>query len=101
MSSVRVAGHVHSDWSYDGTFAGLERIAAEFGRRGYGAVLVAEHDRTFDAERLGRASRGVRAASCARGRCSCPGSSTATPRTPSRARLGASRFLGAGSPTTS
>jgi hypothetical protein len=42
-----VASHVHSDWSYDGRWP-LRRIAEEFGRRGYQAVLLAEHDRGFD-----------------------------------------------------
>ncbi len=50
MTRVRVATHVHSDWSYDGSWS-LTRIAAEFGRRGYDAVLIAEHDRGFDAAR--------------------------------------------------
>ena len=51
MSVIRVAAHVHSDWSYDGSYS-LARIAAEFGRRGYDAVLLAEHDLTFDDDRL-------------------------------------------------
>lgn len=50
MTRVRVAAHVHSDWSYDGSWT-LDALAAEFGRRGYDAVLMAEHDRGFDAER--------------------------------------------------
>lgn len=50
MTSVRVAAHVHSDWSYDGTW-GLSRIATTFARLGYDAVLLAEHDRGFDAEK--------------------------------------------------
>jgi len=48
--SVRAAVHVHSEWSYDGSWS-LEELAEEFGRRGYGAVLMAEHDRGFDEER--------------------------------------------------
>jgi predicted Rdx family selenoprotein len=47
---MKIAPHVHSEWSYDASWT-LERIAAEFGRRGYGAVLMAEHDRGFDAAR--------------------------------------------------
>jgi hypothetical protein len=47
MTAVRIAPHVHSTWSYDGSWA-LEELARAFARRGYGAVLLAEHDRTFD-----------------------------------------------------
>jgi hypothetical protein len=47
---LRVAPHVHSDWSYDGCWR-LEDLARAFARRGYDAVLLAEHDRTFDAAR--------------------------------------------------
>lgn len=47
MTQLRVASHVHSDWSYDGRWT-LEQISEAFGRRGYDAVLLAEHDRGFD-----------------------------------------------------
>jgi predicted metal-dependent phosphoesterase TrpH len=47
---MRVAPHVHSTWSYDGQWA-LEELSRAFAHRGYGAVLLAEHDRTFDAGR--------------------------------------------------
>jgi hypothetical protein len=50
MTPVRVAGHVHSSWSYDGSWE-LEDLSRAFARRGYDAVLMAEHDRTFDASR--------------------------------------------------
>ena len=50
ISPVRVAAHVHSDWSYDGTWS-LSKIATTFARLGYDAVLLAEHDRGFDADR--------------------------------------------------
>jgi hypothetical protein len=50
VAPLRLAPHVHSDWSYDGTF-GLREIALAFARRRYDAVLMAEHDRGFDAER--------------------------------------------------
>src|SRR6185312_13160507 len=50
MNPVRVAAHVHSEWSYDGTWS-LSRIATTFARLGYRAVLLAEHDRGFDDER--------------------------------------------------
>ncbi len=51
MKRIRAAAHVHSDWSYDGRWS-LAEIAAGFARRGYDAVLIAEHDRGFDAARL-------------------------------------------------
>jgi hypothetical protein len=47
---VRAAVHVHSDWSYDGTWP-LDRLVEAFQRRGYAAVLMAEHDRGFDENR--------------------------------------------------
>lgn len=50
---IRAAVHVHTDWSYDGIWD-LEALVRELKRRGYGAVLTAEHDRTFDAERWDR-----------------------------------------------
>jgi hypothetical protein len=50
MSQVRVATHVHSDWSYDASWT-LARIATAFSRRGYDAILMAEHDRGFDEDR--------------------------------------------------
>ena len=50
MRRIRVASHVHSEWSYDGRWS-LERLSQAFGRRGYDAVLLAEHDRGFDADR--------------------------------------------------
>jgi hypothetical protein len=51
MTRIRLATHVHSEWSYDGSFT-LEQIGRAFGRRGYAAVLLAEHDRGFDEARL-------------------------------------------------
>lgn len=50
MANVRAAAHVHSDWSYDGTWP-LANIARAFARRRYGVVLMAEHDRGFDEDR--------------------------------------------------
>ena len=47
MTTLRAAPHVHSDWSYDGSWE-LPRIARLFRRLGYDAVLMAEHDRGFD-----------------------------------------------------
>jgi hypothetical protein len=50
---IRAAAHVHTDWSYDGSWD-LEALVRELKRRGYGAVLTAEHDRTFDPDRWER-----------------------------------------------
>ncbi len=50
MSAIRVAGHVHSSSSYDGSWT-LAELAAGFARRGYDAILMAEHDRGFDESR--------------------------------------------------
>jgi hypothetical protein len=47
---IRAAVHIHSEWSYDGSWA-LEDLSAELKRRGYDAMLMAEHDRGFDQER--------------------------------------------------
>ena len=47
---IRAAAHVHSDWSYDGSWT-LAALADEFGSRGYDAVLMTEHDRGFDQDR--------------------------------------------------
>ena len=46
----KAAFHVHSDWSYDGKWS-LERISKVFSERGYAAVFLCEHCRTFDADR--------------------------------------------------
>jgi hypothetical protein len=69
--TVRAAVHVHSDWSYDGSWS-LQELAREFGRRGYGAVLMAEHDRGFDDDRWG-AYRQECAAASASGALLVPG----------------------------
>lgn len=50
LPEVRIAAHVHSDWSYDGSWT-LAQLAKAFAHRNYQAVLMAEHDRTFDAAR--------------------------------------------------
>jgi predicted metal-dependent phosphoesterase TrpH len=47
MTSVRVAVHVHSSWSYDAQWS-LQEIANSFRRRRYDVVLMSEHDRSFD-----------------------------------------------------
>jgi predicted metal-dependent phosphoesterase TrpH len=50
MTRLRVAAHVHSSWSYDAEWS-LPEIARAFRRRRYDAVLMAEHDRSFDERR--------------------------------------------------
>ena len=57
MRRIRAAAHVHSSWSYDGRWS-LSQIALTFRRLGYDAVLLAEHDRGFDAERWSAYRRG-------------------------------------------
>lgn len=47
---VAAACHVHSSWSYDGSWS-LEHLAREFGRRGYRVVMMTEHDRGFSESR--------------------------------------------------
>jgi hypothetical protein len=49
-SSLRVACHVHSEWSYDGKWS-LPALAGEFRRRGYDALLITDHDRHFSEQR--------------------------------------------------
>jgi predicted metal-dependent phosphoesterase TrpH len=48
---IKAACHIHSDWSYDGKWP-LAKLASEFGRRGYRALLMTEHDRGFTPARL-------------------------------------------------
>jgi hypothetical protein len=50
MTALRIAAHVHSDWSYDGQWS-LQAIARAFRRQRYDAVLMTEHDRGFDQKR--------------------------------------------------
>jgi len=45
------ACHVHSEWSYDGSWS-VEALSAKFGRRGCRIVMMTEHDRGFTASRL-------------------------------------------------
>ena len=52
MTTLRVATHVHSAWSYDASWP-LDRIAASFARRGYQAVLMSEHDQGFTPDHWG------------------------------------------------
>lgn len=50
MKTVRVAVHVHSEWSYDARWS-LRALADAFAKRRYDAVLMSEHDRGFDEAR--------------------------------------------------
>jgi hypothetical protein len=50
VTTVRIAVHVHSEWSYDAHWP-LGELAAAFKKRRYDAVLMAEHDRTFEEPR--------------------------------------------------
>jgi hypothetical protein len=50
MSVVRAALHIHSDWSFDGTWT-LRQVADALRRRGYGAMLTAEHAQSLDPDR--------------------------------------------------
>jgi hypothetical protein len=43
--------HVHSKWSYDGSWT-LEALSAKFSRRGCRVLMMTEHDRGFSAPRL-------------------------------------------------
>lgn len=43
--------HVHSEWSYDGSWS-LEALSAKFSRRGCRVLMMTEHDRGFSASRL-------------------------------------------------
>jgi hypothetical protein len=48
---VLAACHVHSKWSYDGSWA-LEELSAKFAHRGCRVLMMTEHDRGFTAARL-------------------------------------------------
>jgi hypothetical protein len=48
---VLAACHVHSKWSYDGSWS-LEALRVRFGRHGYRVLMMTEHDRGFTAARL-------------------------------------------------
>lgn len=47
---MHFAPHIHSDWSYDGSWP-LGKLTGLFRRIGYAGLLMAEHDRTFDEDR--------------------------------------------------
>ncbi len=48
---VVAACHVHSKWSYDGSWS-LEALSHKFSRRGCRILMMTEHDRGFTARRL-------------------------------------------------
>ncbi len=56
------ACHVHSDWSYDGTWS-LGALATTFASRGYRVLMMTEHDRGFSPGRLLEFRRACREAS--------------------------------------
>jgi hypothetical protein len=43
--------HLHSVWSYDGSWS-LDALSAKFSRRGYRVLMMTEHDRGFTVARL-------------------------------------------------
>ena len=45
------ACHVHSDWSYDGSWS-LADLSTKFSCQGYRVLMMTEHDRGFTASRL-------------------------------------------------
>jgi hypothetical protein len=48
---ILAACHVHSAWSYDGSWS-LEDLSARFNRRGCRVLMMTEHDRGFSAARF-------------------------------------------------
>jgi len=59
---LRAAFHIHSTWSYDGSWT-LPQIASAFAARSYNLLLVSEHDRGFSEERLRDHRRACKAVS--------------------------------------
>lgn len=49
--SLLAVSHVHSSWSYDGVWT-IDALAAAFAQRGYGIMMMTEHDRGFSERRL-------------------------------------------------
>jgi hypothetical protein len=50
MNRARAVAHIHSAWSYDGSWS-LDDLSRLFGRLRCDVVLMTEHDRGFDADR--------------------------------------------------
>lgn len=48
---VLAACHMHSEWSYDGSWS-LDALSGKFSRRGCRVLLMTEHDRGFTASRF-------------------------------------------------
>src|SRR5208337_4178720 len=48
---VLAACHVHSAWSYDGSWT-LDALSKKFSNRGYRVLMMTEHDRGFSEARL-------------------------------------------------
>lgn len=48
---VLASCHMHSKWSYDGSWS-LEELSAKFGGLGYRVLMMTEHDRGFTAARF-------------------------------------------------
>ncbi len=48
---ILAACHVHSIWSYDGSWE-LEALSRSFSQRGYRVLMMTEHDLGFSADRL-------------------------------------------------
>jgi len=49
--TVLAACHIHSNWSYDGTYT-IEELSDKFRHAGYRVLMMTEHDRGFSTERL-------------------------------------------------
>lgn len=48
---ILAACHIHSNWSYDGSWT-LEALSERFSARGYRVLMMTEHDRGFSEGRL-------------------------------------------------
>lgn len=57
------ACHVHSNWSYDGSWP-LEALSQKFRHNGYRVLMMTEHDRGFTPERFNDYRRACANASC-------------------------------------
>lgn len=49
--TVLAACHIHSNWSYDGSYT-IEALSEKFSRAGYRVLMMTEHDRGFSPERF-------------------------------------------------
>lgn len=49
--SILAVSHVHSSWSFDGSWS-IDALAVAFEQRGYRVMMTTEHDRGFSAARL-------------------------------------------------